>query len=127
MSPLVRNIIWDVSVTWSLIYFGLYLKIVDFQGLNIQTTAEVLLLTFAVINIIASLCFNTDDRKKVNDFMERTGYPRSKVHVRYQTISSFVEIVVIIASGFVWIGVIKLISDTLIYTKHEDMERNYHD
>lgn len=97
MKRLLRNIAWDIFLTWPLIYFGLFM-----QNVYAYNMAVALFCFISIGGIIVAISTITSDE------MLQKAVARYKkplwIHKKYGAITSFCEVAAMFALGYFWLG-----------------------
>lgn len=97
MSRLLKNIAWDIFLTWPLIYFGLFM-----QNVYAYNMAMAFFWFMSIASIIASVGLLSS-----KDLLDKSVARYKKplwIHHKYQAITSFCEIAAMFALGYFWLG-----------------------
>lgn len=97
MKRLLRNIAWDIFLTWPLIYFGLFMK-----NVYAYNMAMAFFWLMSIASIIASVGLLSS-----KDLLDKSVARYKKplwIHKKYGAITSFCEIAVMFALGYFWLG-----------------------
>lgn len=97
MKRLLRNITWDIFLTWPLIYFGLFM-----QNVYAYNMAMAFFWFMSIASIIASVGLLSS-----KDLLDKSVARYKKplwIHHKYQVVTTFCEIAVMFALGYFWLG-----------------------
>lgn len=97
MSRLLKNIAWDIFLTWPLIYFGLFM-----QNVYAYNMAVAFFWFISIGGIIAAISTIASD-----EMLKKAAARYKKplwVHKKYGAITSFCEIAAMFAMGYFWLG-----------------------
>lgn len=97
MKRLLKNIAWDIFLTWPLIYFGLFM-----QNVYAYNMAMAFFWFISVGGIIVSISTIAS-----NDMLQKAVARYKKplwIHHKYQVVTTFCEISVMFALGYFWLG-----------------------
>ena len=97
MKRLLRNIAWDIFLTWPLIYFGLFM-----QNVYAYNMAIAFFWFMSIASIIASVGLLSS-----KDLLDKSVARYKKplwIHHKYQVVTTFCEIAVMFALGYFWLG-----------------------
>jgi hypothetical protein len=97
MKRLLRNIAWDIFLTWPLIYFGLFM-----QNVYAYNMAVALFWFMSIASIIASVGLLS--RKDLLDKSVARYKKPLWIHHKYQVVTTFCEIAAMFALGYFWLG-----------------------
>jgi hypothetical protein len=97
MKRLLRNIAWDIFLTWPLIYFGLFM-----QNVYAYNMAVAFFWFMSIASIIASVGLLSS-----KDLLDKSVARYKKplwIHHKYQVVTTFCEIAAMVALGYFWLG-----------------------
>lgn len=97
MKRLLRNIAWDIFLTWPLIYFGLFM-----QNVYAYNMAMAFFWFISIGCIIIAISTISSD-----DLLQKAVAKYKKplwIHHKYQVVTTFCEIAVMFALGYFWLG-----------------------
>lgn len=97
MNRLLKNIAWDIFLTWPLIYFGLFM-----QNVYAYNMAMAFFWLASIIGIIAAISTIAS-----GEILQKAAARYKKplwIHKKYGAITSFCEIATMFALGYFWLG-----------------------
>lgn len=97
MKRLLRDIAWDIFLTWPLIYFGLFM-----QNVYACNMAMAFFWFMSIASIIASVGL-LSSKYLLDKSVARYKKPLW-IHHKYQVVTTFCEIAVMFALGYFWLG-----------------------
>ena len=101
MNRLLKNIAWDIFLTWPLIYFGLLM-----QNVYAYNMAMAFFWFISIGGIIAAI--STIASGDIGGEMMKKAVARYKkplwIHHKYQVVTTFCEIAAMFALGYFWLG-----------------------
>lgn len=97
MKRLLKNIAWDIFLTWPLIYFGLFM-----QNVYAYNMAMAFFWFIGIGGIIAAISIIASD-ETLKKAAARYKKPLL-VHRKYQAVTSFGEVALMFALGYFWLG-----------------------
>ena len=97
MSRLLKNIAWDIFLTWPLIYFGLFMQ--NVYAYNMAVAFFWFISIGGIIVAISTITSGELLQKAVAIYKKPLW-----VHKKYGAIASFCEIAAMFAMGYFWLG-----------------------
>jgi Na+-driven multidrug efflux pump len=97
MNRLLKNIAWDIFLTWPLIYFGLFMQNVYAYNMAIASFWFT-----SIVGIIIAISIIASD-----ELLQKAVAKYKKplwIHKKYGAITSFCEIAAMFAMGYFWLG-----------------------
>lgn len=97
MKRFLRNIAWDIFLTWPLIYFGLFMQ--NVYAYNMAMAFFWFMSIGSIIAAIILICSKEALEKSVARYKKPLW-----VHRKYQGVTTFLEIAAMFALGYFWLG-----------------------
>lgn len=97
MKRLLKNIAWDIFLTWPLIYFGLFM-----QNVYAYNMAVAFFWFLSIASIIAAIIL-LSSKEALAKSVARYKKPLW-IHRKYQGVTTFLEIAAMFALGYFWLG-----------------------
>lgn len=97
MKRLLKNIAWDVFLTWPLIYFGLFMQ--NAYAYNMAMAFFWFISIGGIIVSISTIASNDMLQKAVARYKKPLWIQR-----KYQAVTSFGEVALMFALGYFWLG-----------------------
>lgn len=97
MKRLLKNIAWDIFLTWPLIYFGLFMQ--NVYAYNMAMAFFWFISIGGIIIAISTIASDELLQKAVAIYKKPLW-----IHHKYQVVTTFCEIAVMFALGYFWLG-----------------------
>lgn len=97
MKRLLKNIAWDIFLTWPLIYFGLFMQ--NVYAYNMAMAFFWFISIGGIIVAISTIASGEMLKKAVDRYKKPLW-----IHRKYQAVTSFGEVALMFALGYFWLG-----------------------
>lgn len=97
MKRLLKNIAWDIFLTWPLIYFGLFMQ--NVYAYNMAMAFFWFISIGGIIVAISTIASGEMLKKAVDRYKKPLW-----IHKKYGAVTSFCEVAAMFAMGYFWLG-----------------------
>lgn len=101
MKRLLKNIAWDIFLTWPLIYFGLFMQ--NVYAYNMAMAFFWFISIGGIIVAISTIASGDIGGEMMKKAVDRYKKPLW-IHHKYQVVTTFCEIAAMFALGYFWLG-----------------------